>query len=290
MKKELFFYLGTYSRPILFGTGEILNGKGEGIHLFSLAPDGTMTNHGVTVACDNPSYLAVNGDYSRLYCVNELKEYNGKKTGAVTAFSVNKDRTLTALNTQETNGTDPCHLAIDSKATLLFAANFMSGSVSAHRILPDGSLGERTDFKQHEGASIHPKRQTGPHAHATILDGSEQYVFVPDLGIDRTVVYRVDAAGKLTEGESIPSAKGAGPRQCVFSKDGTRCYIINELNATIDVVDFDAKTGVSTILQTAPMIEGEIGNTICADIRLHPSGKFLYAVRERCGSYLHVQD
>jgi hypothetical protein len=31
MKKEIILYVGTYTNPIKFGTGQILDGKGEGI-------------------------------------------------------------------------------------------------------------------------------------------------------------------------------------------------------------------------------------------------------------------
>ena len=51
-------YAGTYSRPILFGTGEVLEGKGRGIYRLLLDLDtGELRHEGEPVEADNPSYL-----------------------------------------------------------------------------------------------------------------------------------------------------------------------------------------------------------------------------------------
>jgi 6-phosphogluconolactonase len=118
--------------------------------------------------------------------VNELKEFEGATSGAVSAFRIDPDGgALTLLNMKPSHGTDPCHLVVDPSGRFVLVANFMSGSVCVLPIGPDGSLGDATDVVQHHGSSVDPVRQSGPHAHAVTLDAAGRFAFVPDLGLDR---------------------------------------------------------------------------------------------------------
>src|SRR5215204_922086 len=93
-------YVGTYSEPILFGTGQVVEGKGKGIYCFRFDPDrGALDPVGVTQGVRNSSYLAFDPKRKFLYCVNEFKEFEGKASGAVSAFRVDGDSgKLTFLN------------------------------------------------------------------------------------------------------------------------------------------------------------------------------------------------
>ena len=146
MEQKNLVYVGTYTEPILFGTGQVLQGKGEGIHAFVFDPDaGTLTPHLVTEGVRNPSYLCLDRDRSHLYCVNEFKEYEGKPSGAVSAFRIDQETgALTWLNTRPSHGTDPCHLVIDPSGRYVLIANFASGSTCVLPILR-GRLARRRD-------------------------------------------------------------------------------------------------------------------------------------------------
>ena len=86
MTTEPFVYVGTYSEPILFGTGQVVQGKGKGIYLFRLdAAKGALDPVSVKEGVRNSSYLAFDPGRKFLYCVNEFKEYEGKASGAVSA-------------------------------------------------------------------------------------------------------------------------------------------------------------------------------------------------------------
>jgi 6-phosphogluconolactonase len=134
-----------------------------------------------------------------LYAVNELREFEGAPTGAVSAFSVEPGSgRLRFLNRKPSHGTDPCHLTVDKAGRNVLVANYTSGSVCVLPIREDGSLAEATDVIQHQGSSSDPVRQSGPHAHAVTLDDTGRYAFVPDLGLDKLMIYRFDAKwGKL---------------------------------------------------------------------------------------------
>jgi 6-phosphogluconolactonase len=282
MAQDFLVYIGTYTEPILFGTGKILQGKGEGIYVYGMdSVSGTMELIKTITGITNPSYLAFDSSCSNLYVVNELKSYQGKPTGTVSAFSVDsKTGQLKFLNKKPTGGTDPCHLAVDKTGKYVLLANFMSGSVSVLPIQADGSLGDASDFKQHYGSSIDPDRQQGPHAHAVTLDESNRHAFVPDLGLDRILIYRFDIeSGRLepTEEPGIAVKPGAGPRHLTFHPSGQYAYLINELDSTIIVYKYDSRRGKLLDVQTISTLpQDRRGANTCADVHISPSGKFLY--------------
>jgi 6-phosphogluconolactonase (cycloisomerase 2 family) len=190
-------FVGTYTDPILFGTGKTLQGKGEGIYAYRLdSSSGGLELVGKTTGVTNPSYLAFDATGRFLYAVNELKTFEGRPTGTVSAFAVEATTgRLAFLNRQLTHGTDPCHVLVDQRRKHVFVANFMSGSVCVLPVRDDGSLAEASDFIQHQGSGIDPTRQKGPHAHSVTLDAANRFAFVPDLGLDRLMVYAFDRAG-----------------------------------------------------------------------------------------------
>jgi len=276
-------FVGTYTDQILFGSGHVLQGKGEGIYAFRFDEvAGTLhlasTNAGIT----NPSYLAFHPSRRFLYAVNELKTYEGKPTGTVSSFAVEGDEgRLRPLNTQLTYGTDPCHVAVDDAGKHVFVANFMSGSVCVLPVRPDGSLREPSDFIQHLGSSIDPARQKGPHAHAVTLDAGNRFAFVPDLGLDKLLAYRLDPLRGMLEPNGVPWLKmkpGAGPRQVVFHPGGSHAYVVNELDSTVSVLIYDAPRGTFEYVDTVSSLPADYtGASSCADIQVSPSGRHLYA-------------
>ena len=277
--KEVFF-VGTYTEPILFGTGQVLVGQGKGIYAYAFDPEtGVAKLLNVTEGVRNPSYLAFGLERKFLYAVNELKEFGGAASGAVSAFALDQPSgKLTLLNTQPSHGTDPCHLTVDRTGEYVLVANFASGSVSVYPIQLDGSLGEASDVVQHEGSSLDPVRQSGPHAHAVTLDNQGKFVYVPDLGLDQVVIYKLDTeCGKLKSVGAVHTRPGAGPRQLVMHPSKPRAYLINELNSMMTAYAYDEETGELSELQTLSTLPlGFEGVSTCAEVQIAPNGAFLY--------------
>ena len=276
-------YVGTYTDPILFGTGKILQGKGEGIYVYRLdQSSGALESVGQTTGITNPSYLAFDSTGRFLYAVNELKTYEGKPTGTVSAFAVDPETgRLRFLNKRLTHGTDPCHVLVDQKGRYVFAANFMSGSVCVLPVFDDGSLGEATDFIQHQGSGIDFVRQKGPHAHSVTLDHANRFAFVPDLGLDRLMAYRFDPKRGMLEPNDpawIKMKPGAGPRHVAFHSGGKFAFLINELDSTLAVLSYDGRKGAFKELQIVPTLPEDFrGESTCADVQVSPSGAFVYS-------------
>jgi len=236
---------------------------------------------GLAVETPNPSFIELDPTRRLLFAVNELNEFEGKPTGAVSAFSIDRESgMLKLLNQRPSMGTGPCHLVLDRARRNLFVANYGSGSVAVLPVAADGRLGAATSVIQHAGSSINPERQKGPHAHCVTLDRANRFAFVCDLGLDKVLTYRFDAVqGKLSPGEPAftPIKAGAGPRHMVFRPDGGFAYVANELSSTIVVFRYESNAGVLKELQTVSTLPEHFdGANSVAEIGIHPSGKYLY--------------
>jgi 6-phosphogluconolactonase len=264
-------YVGTYTRS-----------RAEGIYVYRMdSASGALELVGVTAGGENPCFLGVHPARTCLYAVNEVREFAGKCSGGVSAFSIDgRTGLLTPLNQQASVGTGPCHLTVDRTGRFVLVANYAGGSVAVLPIGDGGLLGEATGFMQHQGSSVHPKRQAGPHAHSVNMDGANRHALVADLGLDRIVVYRLDPErGKLTPAEEpwADLSPGAGPRHLAFHPNGRHCYVICELDSTITAFAYDAALGALRKLQTVPALpKGFEGVNLTAEVAVSPSGRFLY--------------
>ena len=277
MPNPTFVYVGTYTGP-----------KSKGIYLFRLQTENLEVSQnillvpmGVAAETPSPSFLALDARRRWLFAVNELSELDGSPTGGVSAFSIDQTKgTLTSLNRRSSKGKGPCHLVIDKESRHVLVANYGSGSVAVLPIGADGRLGEATDFVQHTGRSVHPERQTGPHAHCVTLDPANRFAFVCDLGLDKILAYRFDSTRGTLTPHTPPFASvkpGAGPRHMVFRPDGRYAYVVNELDSTITVFAYAAAAGSLRDVQTVSTLPEHFdGANTTAEIDVHPSGKWLY--------------
>jgi 6-phosphogluconolactonase len=269
----LLVYIGTYTSP----TGS------KGIYVSRLDPaSGALSTPALAADGRNPSFLASTADGRFLYAVNEVDAVEGTTGGAVTGYAVDKATgTLKRLTSQSTVGGGPAHVSVAGR--MVFVANYGGGSVAAYQIQADGTLKPHSAFAQHTGSSVNAARQKGPHAHAATADPTGRFLYVPDLGLDQVLVYRIDAsAGTLTPA-TPPFAPvlppGAGPRHIAISKDGRHAYVITEMLCTIVAFDRNTSTGALTPIQTIgtlPAGQAVAEGFSTAEVLLHPSGKFLY--------------
>jgi 6-phosphogluconolactonase len=277
MAKDTLVYVGTYTGP-----------KSKGIHLFWLRTEGndvsqniTLVPMGVAAETPNPSFLALDQKRRLIFAVNEIDNFQGKPTGAVSAFAIDPATgKLKLINQQPSMGGGPCHLTLDNDGKNVLVANYNTGSVAVLPIAADGKLGEATTVIQHTGKSVNPERQKGPHAHCVTLDPANRFAFVCDLGLDQVLAYRFDAQhGKLTPAEPafVSTKPGSGPRHMAFRPDGKFAYVINELDSTITTFAYDAEKGqlkeLETVTTLPPYYDGPNSG---AEVAVLPSGKFLF--------------
>jgi len=268
----LLVYLGTY-------TGE----KSKGVYVSRLdLATGALSRPELAAETASPSFLAVHPSQNFLYAINEIGEFQGKASGSVSAFAIDRSTgRLTALNQQPSVGRGPAHLVVDKAGRNVLVANYGGGSVAAVPIGPDGTLKPPSAFIQHSGSSVDPQRQQGPHAHSINLDPANRFAYAADLGLDKVLVYRFDAdKGSLVANDPPFAAvvAGAGPRHFAIHPNGF-AYVINEMNMTVTAFRRDSERGSLTKLQTIstlPPGQGVASGFSTADVQVHPSGRFLY--------------
>jgi 6-phosphogluconolactonase len=262
-------YVGTYT-----------NAKSKGVYLIDLDSEtGKLSNLRVAAEVTSPSFLAIHPTKKYLYAVSEVSE-GKKRTGAVTAFSINEDGSLKKLNHQSSEGAGPCHLVVDASGKSVLVANYGGGSIASLPIAEDGSVGAAASAIQHTGSSKNPNRQKEPHAHSINVDPSNKYAFAADLGLDKVLVYKLDAANAKLTANDPPAGvvePGSGPRHFAFHPAGKTCYVINELANTVTAFSFDADSGKLTPVQTISTLPKDFkGTSYTAEVVVHPTGKLLF--------------
>ncbi|MFY9743912.1 MAG: lactonase family protein [Candidatus Sulfotelmatobacter sp.] len=271
---EYYAYVGTY-------TQEGSDSKGIYAYRFDSSSQ-QLTPIGLAAQTINPSFLAVHPNQRFLYAVNEISNYEGQKSGAVSAFSIDHaSGKLTLLNQVASRGTDPCYITVDKTGKYVLVANYTSGSIAVFPIREDGSLGEASAFVQHTGHGTNPQRQEGPHAHSVDMSPDNRFAIVDDLGLDETFVYPFDSSNgalAVNEARIAKADPGAGPRHFAFTPNGKFGYVLHEMGSTITAYRFDASQGALNPLQTISSIPKTFTKLDeSAEIEVAPSGKFLYA-------------
>ncbi|MGC6425104.1 MAG: lactonase family protein [Lentimonas sp.] len=225
-------------------------------------------------------FIAIHPSKHFLYSTSAPKKW--KAQGFVVAYKINRDKTLTKLNLQSSEGTNPCHVSLDATGSTLLVANYNSNaSVAAYLIKRDGSLEASKSIHTHEGSGEHPKRQKSPHPHSIYPSPNNQFVYSPDLGTDTVEIYALDAQhAKLTpvSGAEVPGG-ARGPRHMKFSHDGQFAYVLNEFTMEVACYSANDASGLLTYIETISTLKdrSDIEQMSCSEIRVHPNGQFVYA-------------
>lgn len=235
--------------------------------------DGTL-RYSTRTATPNVSFAGVHPDGTHLYTADRVSG------GVVTAYRIDRETgQLTRLNRQSSEGTGPCHVSVDASGSYVFVTNFSGGTVATLPI-EEGKVGAATDVVEHQGSSIDSDSQREPHPHSIVPGPKNNFVFVPDRGLDRVMIYRIDSDRDQLQPADPPYATvndGAGPRHFDFHPTDRFAYVINELNSTITAFDYEPETGRLDEIETVSTLpEGYESDNSCADIHVHPSGNWVY--------------
>ncbi len=162
------------------------------------------------------------------------------------------------------------NIDVDATGRWLFAASYPGHKITVNSIGKDGAAG-----------AVQQLIPTAPNAHAIHADASNRFVVASSLGGDNLSIWRFDAdKGQLTPGDPplIATAPKSGARHFVWDKAQRIVYLVNELDASLNVFSWDAARGSLRELQrTTTLPPGFAGKPWAADLHLTPDGKFLYA-------------
>jgi 6-phosphogluconolactonase len=242
---------------------------------------GVLTPLGVACKCANPSFFTVHPTRNLLFAVSQLSTYRAENTGVISVFVIEEDSQLSLLDTAPSGGSQPCFLCLDATARHLLVANYMGGSVSVLHIGKDGRFRPGITCVQHNGRGISNSRQYKPFVHCVTMSPDNRFCIASDLGQDKLFIYCFDPeAGSLVPHQpaSFQLGPGAGPRQLVFHPTGVFAYALNELDSTITALAWDVQRGAFQELQTVSTLPEHFSRqNLAAAIKVHPSGRFLYA-------------
>ncbi len=262
--------------------GTDTGGESRGIYVATLdEASGVVSAPRLAAAVGNPGFLAVHPARPLLYSVAGSRGADGAWREEVVAFSVRDDGSLALINAQPSGGGGPCHISIDASGRVLLLANYGGGNVVSYPIRADGSLGPAASVVQHEGAGVNRQRQEKPHPHAIYPDPTQTRAYVPDLGIDKVMIYRLDAAsGRLSPNtpDHAATEAGGGPRHLAFHPNGRFAYVVLELTSRVAAYRVDATTGALQAFELHSSLPPDArpdGNTT-AEVLVHENGRFLY--------------
>ena len=243
-----------------------------GIHRYILTKEGKLEfckKHNL----DRPMFIIESEGI--IYAL--LREPYNDGISCAASYKIKEDGSLTQIgNITKLDGVVACHMAISPDSKYLYSANYMSGSVSEAVLTIKREVQSLNKVIQHCGHSIHSQKQTGPHAHCTVVTPDGKYLCVADLGIDKIILYKLTGKGILREPyyECIMTP-GTGPRHLVFSKDGTMAYCSNELINAVTVLSYrEGKLKPLGEYRCVP--EDYKGESHSSAIRISPCGKYLY--------------
>lgn len=276
-KKTQMDITGTTENELTMLVGTYTSGTSKGIYSFRFNEEDGTTTPLNEVEMENPSYLVPSADGKFVYAVSEFND--GRASANAFAFD-KKQGTFRLLNTQKTNGEDPCYIITTGKNVV--TANYNGGSISVFPIAPNGSLLPAANLLKFKGSGIDKERQEKPHLHCVRITPDGKYMLANNLGTDQIHKYIINPNADATNKETFlkegqPAAyqveAGSGPRHLTFAPNGRYAYLINELSGT--VIAFEYKEGNLKEIQT--IAADTVGAKGSGDIHISPDGKFLYA-------------
>jgi 6-phosphogluconolactonase len=267
---------------VWIGTTTPRNGLSKGIYHAKLnTENGKLTQPQLAAEITSPGFLAMHPRGEVLYSTGTI---DGKPS--VVAFRIIRQSgrtSLSMMNSQPIGDGGAAHLATDRTGKALMSAQYGGGSTAIYPLADDGSIGVQSKLIKHEGGSgVVPRRQDTPHAHWVGTSPDNKFVFVPDLGMDKVLIYRLDAdRADLAPHGFGQLTPGSGPRHMKFHTSGKFIYVLNELALSVTAFAYDAERGNMTVLQTIPTVpeleKAKETFVSASEIRVHPSGKYVYA-------------
>jgi 6-phosphogluconolactonase len=279
-------FIGTYTRgwacpPQNKNSAAACTSKG--IYRATFDPrTGSLSKPVLAAESDNPSYLAIHPGGQYLYAVNEVSDFGGEREGGVSAFAIEAGGKLRPINKVSSHGADPCHISLTATGQHVLVANYSGGNVSSYKVGPGGELQEGSTLPN-QGTHGPHLNQDAAHAHFIAEGPTPGIVYVADLGLDKVLIYRLDAAsGQLRVNNDTPAAvvpPGSGPRHLAIHPSGKFLYTNNELSTAASVFVRDTQTGAlqQPALQTLSTIKLPYAKrSDNAAIQITADGRFVY--------------
>ena len=266
--------------PVYIGTSTGKNTASKGIYRADFNPEtGSLTEPKLAAGYQSPGFLALHPTKAVLLAVGAPSKPFADGTSSVAAFSIAADHSLKFLGETSTGGKGACHLAIDPSGKTVAVANYGDGRISTMRLDELGVPVETVSVMVNRGSGPNQARQEGPHAHGVyFMPEPYSLLLVPDLGLDKVLVYPFDAATSKLGAPRPPllTAPGSGPRHLAFSPDWQHLYVIRELDSAVQAVN-TGKDHFSALGAFSTLPADFAGTNTAAEIEVSADGRFVYA-------------
>jgi 6-phosphogluconolactonase len=249
----------------------------EGILAFDWDPTtGELTAVGVAAKLENVDWITYSPGREYLYAASEVDSFNGKPTGAAASYRV-ANGALTQISVENSASNGTCHVALDRTGRVLLAADYGGGS-SASFLVTDGRLSPAVWTEHYTGHGPNKDRQQSAHAHFASFSPDNRFAYINDLGEDCIHIYGLNAeTAMLTPEGSYKAKPGAGPRTLHFHPNGHTAYSINELDSTVDVLEWSKADGSLALVKRIELLPaGYTGDTHACDTVISKDGRFVY--------------
>jgi len=253
------------------------SGAPDGILAYDWNPaTGDLTAAGVAAKIANVDWITFSPGREFLYAAAEVDSFNGKPTGEVASFSV-KNGELTPLSAQNSASAGTCHVALDHTGHVLLSADYGGGSAASF-LVSNGKLSPLVWTEHYIAHGPNTDRQQSAHAHFASFSPDNRFAYINDLGGDCIHIYSLNASTAMLKPAGTYQAKpGAGPRTLHFHPNGQTAYCVNELDSTVDLLQWSKGDGsLKFVTRIALLPEGYHGPTRACDTVITKSGRFVY--------------
>jgi 6-phosphogluconolactonase len=253
------------------------SGTPDGILAFDWSPvTGELAPAGVAAKISTVDWITLSPGSEFLYTAAEVDSFNGKPTGEVASFHVGGGE-LRPLSAQNSASPGTCHVALDHTGRVLLSADYGGGSAASF-LVTDGKLSPLVWKEHYTEHGPNTDRQMSAHAHFASFSPDNRFAYINDLGGDMIHIYRFNAStAMLTAAGAYHAHPGAGCRTLHFHPNGHTAYCMNELNSTVDLLNWSNLDGSLTFVSRIELLpEGYHGPTRGCDTVITKDGRFVY--------------
>jgi len=240
------------------------------------AGSGELTPDGVAAKLENPIWITLSPDRKYLFAASEVDSFNGRPTGEVASFRVAGGE-LEQISAQNSAGIGTCHVALDRTGRVLLAADYLGGSAASFQVA-EGKLSPVVWSEHYTGHGPNKERQQSAHAHFASYSPDNRFAYMNDLGEDCIHIYRLNTETAMLTPAGLHHARpGAGPRTLRFHPNGHTAYSINELDSTVDVLEWNKADGSLSLVTRIELLSADYHGPMAAcDTVISRDGKFVY--------------
>lgn len=241
----------------------------EGIYQSSIDSDGKFGEVTLIAKTDSPTFLTKTENQKYLIATNSTSQ------GALKSYKIDS-KNITEISSTTTDA-GPCY--VNTQNGFVLSANYSSGSINLFKIDDYGNLSSLLDRQKHQiSTPSKHNRQKKPFAHSCYFEPSSNNIIAIDLGANKLLFSHIKNNHLVPNVFSeLEMPANSGPRHLAFHPKKAILYVVNELSATVTVIQKNTKNNTYQIVETIPTLPANFkGQNTAAHILISQDAQFLY--------------